>query len=619
MTTTNETNVVIATATESETTSTSTSIGTRNNTCWSLEPDPEPDYSDWTIILEWKGNKKNRDFFEPINKKQKTSNENNEKEKNINDQRQRWKFPPKSSYRYFVHRNLVGPKSKYFSHLFLSRTQYSESNRNESCIQFSEQMDEKTYHAVAGEAFQIILNHCYLNEDSTRNQGHEETAAAATTTTNSTLLLSNKAPGLDEMNAPIVICLCDYFQIDSLSKIAKQLFMRDRRKDILTNKQREENVHVDDLIHIYECAKDLRCDFNVDDLESYVIDECLDDPSQLLFGKNKNNSSNNNTGNHDDHNKTVADVADLRLWRILFTEYYKLRKKYFYSEKLVKEFSLALVFYLEEFEKLRQQQNRNHADDNVNNTHGSGVLEVLDGVTFQQLTDVSAFSVVSEHAALALLRFEEFYNNDSLGDNDNDDDDDDGNGKNRNNRQQQQLTNLQERCVDALDKSPWRVLKEQQPNQEEDDDDDDDDEAEDGTKNGKLVDAATLRKKLGNLNCTSLILQSLLTKSVDRQQKSENQTSILESSVEHLQKQLANLRRRNRELRTREYGNHTRSEEEKSTAVTAENTNANGNGNVPVASNNQPARRSPFREEELFSRRRQQPLRAEINVLGEYV
>eukprot|EP00751_Fragilariopsis_kerguelensis_P047572 CAMPEP_0171033604 /NCGR_PEP_ID=MMETSP0736-20130129/39124_1 /TAXON_ID=186038 /ORGANISM="Fragilariopsis kerguelensis, Strain L26-C5" /LENGTH=90 /DNA_ID=CAMNT_0011476657 /DNA_START=22 /DNA_END=291 /DNA_ORIENTATION=+ len=90
MTTTNETNVVIATATESETTSTSTSIGTRNNTCWSLEPDPEPDYSDWTIILEWKGNKKNRDFFEPINKKQKTSNENNEKEKNINDQRQRW-------------------------------------------------------------------------------------------------------------------------------------------------------------------------------------------------------------------------------------------------------------------------------------------------------------------------------------------------------------------------------------------------------------------------------------------------------------------------------------------------------------------------------------------------
>merc|ERR1712238_416122 len=220
----------------------------------------------------------------------------------------------------------------------------------------------------------------------------------------------------------------------------------------------------------------------------------------------------------------------------------------------------------------------------------------------------------------ALLRFEEFYNNDSLGDSDNDNDDDndddDGNGKNKNNKQQRQLTNLQERCIDALDKSPWRVLKEQQPNQE---DDDDDDEAEDGTKNGKLVDAATLRKKLGNLNCTSLILQSLLTKSVDRQQKSENQTSILESSVEHQQKQLANLRRRNRELRTREYGNHTRSEEEKSTAVTAENINGNGNGNIPVASNNQPARRSQFREEELFNRRRQQPLRAEINVLGEYV
>jgi len=559
--------------------STSISIGRnteRNNTFWTKEPEPDPDYSDWTIILGWKGdtgtsskNANNRDPDEPVNKKRKISNEKNYEEIDEKCQNQHQNRP--KSYRYCVHRNLVGPKSKYFSSVFLSQQRYAESNANESFIQFSEHMYEETFHAVAGEAFQVILNHCYLNDDT--NQIHEETT---TTVTNSTLL-SSKAPGLNKINAPIVICLCDYFQIDGLSKIAKQSFMRDRRQDSAS--QRDENVCVDDLIRIYECAKELRCDFNVDDIEAYVIDECLDDPSQLLFGKNRKS----NNDNH--HNETVADVADFRFWKMLFTEYYRLRKNYVYSEKLVKDFSLALVSYLEEFEQLRQSNNigddnNNNHDDNGNYTSCS-VVEVLDGLSFQQLLDNSAFSVVSEHAAISLLRFEEFYSNGCRGD--------DENG-NKSDSQLQQLTNLQQRCVDALDKSSWCVLTGQQQNQESFEEDED----KDGTKNEKMIDVATLRKKLGNLKCTSLILQSLLIKSVGKHQQLENQNSQLQRDVEHLQQQVANLRRRNRELRARELGIHKRREEE-STVVSA-------HGPAPSTSN-QRTRRGSFRDEELFSRR----------------
>jgi hypothetical protein len=228
---------------------------TKNNTYWSLDPDPEPDYSDWTIVLGWKGSSSTTSATrnsldeepesEPINKKRKTSN---------NEQRP-------TSYRYSIHRNLVGPKSEYFSSVFLGseHRRYTESNTNESIIQFSDQMGEETFHIVAGEAFQIILNHCYRNEDTTTTEKETETGtssirdvqtgakAKAQAQAQANEELNAAAPGLNKMNAPIVICLCDYFQIDSLIKIAKYNFMRDRRNDI----SRKENVKMHDLIHIY--------------------------------------------------------------------------------------------------------------------------------------------------------------------------------------------------------------------------------------------------------------------------------------------------------------------------------------------------------------------------------
>ena len=611
---------------------------TRNNTHWSLDPDPEPDYSDWTIVLGWKGSNRkslldeepgSESESEPINKKRKTSNNNTQCQQRP------------TLYRYSIHRNLVGPKSDYFSSVFLGsehHRRYTESNTNESFIQFSDQMDEETFHAVAGKAFQIILNHCYRNEDTTTAEKETGTGTGTTSirdnvpTEAQTKAQANEdlnavAPGLNKMNAPIVICLCDYFQIDSLIKIAKYNFMRDRRND----RSRKDNINVNDLIHIYEWIKYLRYDFNAFELETYVIDECLDDPSRLLFGKNENNNNNNN-------NHTVADVADFRFWRLLFTEYYKERSNYVYSENLVKEFSLALVSYLKAFEQQQQQQqqqqqgngedNDNDEITNPNQNDHDGVMEVLDGVTFQQLTDVSAFRVVSQHAALELLRFEELYNNEN-------------NNENENENEQHELTNLQERCVTALDKSSWQNQDEPEIHHAEEDGDEEEEHNNNNNSGRKrtmtLIDVSTLREKLGHLKCTSLILQSLLTKSISTQQKLNTQTLNQHDSIEHLQRQLANSRRRNREMRSRETAMYTRQrraeeEEEESASVAAP---APAAAAASTSNNDQRTRRiivgaslrggaPPFRDEMFASlrprinRRRPPPaFRAEYNNMPE--
>ncbi|OEU21798.1 hypothetical protein FRACYDRAFT_231944 [Fragilariopsis cylindrus CCMP1102] len=151
---------------------------TRNNTHWSLDPDPEPDYSDWTIVLGWKGsNRKSlldeelESESEPINKKRKTSNSTTQCQQRP------------TLYRYSIHRNLVGPKSDYFSSVFLGsehHRRYTESNTNESFIQFSDQMEEENFHAVAGKAFQIILNHRSRNEDTTTAEKETGTGTGTT-------------------------------------------------------------------------------------------------------------------------------------------------------------------------------------------------------------------------------------------------------------------------------------------------------------------------------------------------------------------------------------------------------------------------------------------------------
>ena len=254
----------------------SRNINTGNTTNWSLAPDPTPDYSDWTVVFEWEGDTTTAD--EQLEDKRRTDRENY---KNDDDQQER-STNSTVSYRYAVHRCMLGPKSEYFSRIFRSE-QFIESNDRVSTIRFSGNMSKYTFQYVAGEAFQVLLNHCYLNEDEEKWEDAYNHCRACPEGSDYYMrtYLAPHAPGISFMNAPAVLCLCDYFQVESLAEITKRSFLQ-----LISPRNVNDNagsLTPSVFINIYERTKELRSDFNVEYLETFVVDECLANPIDSLI------------------------------------------------------------------------------------------------------------------------------------------------------------------------------------------------------------------------------------------------------------------------------------------------------------------------------------------------
>jgi len=108
------------------------------------------------------------------------------------EEEQQEQYPKKQEVSFAVHRNMIGPRSAYFTKSFLSRTSRDENNNCSSVIHLPSTLSPKAFHSLL-DTFEVLLDYCYcynsISDDFTNTK-------------------------LTTDNAVAMYCLCNYFEID---------------------------------------------------------------------------------------------------------------------------------------------------------------------------------------------------------------------------------------------------------------------------------------------------------------------------------------------------------------------------------------------------------------------
>jgi len=137
------------------------------------------------------------------------------------EEEQQQQHPKKQEVSFAVHRNMIGPRSEYFTKSFLSRTLRDQNNNTSSVIQLPSTLSTKAFHTLL-DAFEVLLDYCYnsIADDFTNTK-------------------------LTTDNAVAMYCLCNYFEMDKEVCAKIQAFIS---KDL--------NEHT--VATYYQNVKDLR-------------------------------------------------------------------------------------------------------------------------------------------------------------------------------------------------------------------------------------------------------------------------------------------------------------------------------------------------------------------------
>jgi hypothetical protein len=209
----------------------------RNRTHWSKEPDESPHYSDWMITLS-----KNKVAIS-------TSLSHVDAEQTVT---------------FAVHRNILGPRSEYFTRIFLTSGPtantdgaFSESRNQHSHINFPPALSNESFDLVV-EAFESLLDFCYFDR------------------------VDMKGP------SPVpLLFLCDYFQMDDNFISCVEDYSKNVSKEMAS----EEELHL-----LYEDIIDFRTAGLIVERGQHLISQRCYEKNELLTDSQLN------------------EIADLPLW-----------------------------------------------------------------------------------------------------------------------------------------------------------------------------------------------------------------------------------------------------------------------------------------------------------------
>jgi len=235
------------------------------------------------------------------------------------EEEEQQKHPKKQEVSYAVHRNMLGPRSAYFTKSFIS-ARMSRQEDSSSCagsvIQLPSTLAPQAFRALV-DAFEVLLDYCYNN-----NSISEDCITTKLTTE----------------NAVAMYCLCNYFEMDQEVSKKIQAFIT---KDL--------NQHT--IVTYYQTMKDLRSSttstttsggftlLNVQPLHDMVAFLCYKHPTilsatefltkvadaalwlsigALLAARNTNNDENSS----DNSNKNKAREKESKVWSKYLTAFF---------------------------------------------------------------------------------------------------------------------------------------------------------------------------------------------------------------------------------------------------------------------------------------------------------
>ena len=239
-------------------------MSTSNSTLWTRGPGDSPLYSDWKVSFTT-----TRDF--PTKDTDSVSTASLSCEEDSLDERDQYGLPNQQSSHdeeqreelFTVHRNMIGPKSVFFTECFVG----SIGSTNSSCvIALPADISSRTFASVM-DAFEVLLDGCYNGTHSFAKQ-------------------------LTTKNAIALSCLCNYFKMNSeICEIVHQFIKSDL------------SYHT--IAEYYQTIKDMRSSaktalvLDTKHIMEMVLDLCLQEPTVL--GKDTD----------------LFKIADLTLWSSL--------------------------------------------------------------------------------------------------------------------------------------------------------------------------------------------------------------------------------------------------------------------------------------------------------------
>lgn len=212
-------------------------------TLWGTGADGLPLYSDWKVSFTTSGKNAGKD--EENNDSDSVSTQSLSSEESIHSNKSSSEGEPKEQERVFsIHRNMVGPKSKFFTKTFSGDAISTE-------IRLPSHLSSQAFESVV-EAFELLLDYCYIadvREDSITSD-----------------------------NAVAMHCLCNYFEFDSeVCEMVNEFIKSDMTDETVAK--------------YYQIVKDLRCDpsalscfsgvLNAEPIMKKIVAMCHQSPSAL--------------------------------------------------------------------------------------------------------------------------------------------------------------------------------------------------------------------------------------------------------------------------------------------------------------------------------------------------
>jgi len=369
-------------------------------TYWSNQPDQVPLYSDWKVLFTTYG-APTQDYkdagsvstsslsssdgesvvVDPANNKQNNENIVSSSPSKEEEQQKEVAFA--------VHRNMIGPRSKYFTNSFTSTT---ASDGTSSVINLPSNLSPKAFDSMA-KAFEVLLDYCYNIHNAATEDVFADTNSKLTTE-----------------NAVAMYCLCNYFQMDDEVCI--------KVREFITNDLNEDTVatyyqHVkyfrngcsadnndDDDDEKEEDKEDTASKtstalLNVAPIHDLVAYLCYKFPRVLAPAATQDDDTNTtDDDDHDDdasHNE-LAKIADLALW-------------------------LSIGSLLSAGNTIDESNNENKkAIDDDSKVWSENITSFFDHgkpndlqKTFRILTNETVLPVISEKVALRLLEHERLH------------------------------------------------------------------------------------------------------------------------------------------------------------------------------------------------------------------
>jgi len=298
-----------------------------------------------------------------------------------------------------VHRNMIGPKSAYFTKSFIG-----EESSNSSVIALPSDLPANTFASVV-EAFELLLEYCY-NSNENFDPEHK----------------------LSTENAVAMFCLCNYFEMDS--EICEKV------RDFIKS-----NLSYETVANYYQIVKDMRSTLkesivlDANPIMDMVVSMCHQSPSVLNSQANLFKiadlslwlSIGSLLANDDDENDKATSADSSRIWSENLTSFFdtyheedvvvfKDSFRTLTAENIMPEVSSKVALRLLEYESKNGLSLLTHQAKKVNEMDD----DVSDDGTISTTYDSDVDMAVEEEVL--------------------------GTSK---------LTNLQHRCIRALCKSNW--------------------------------------------------------------------------------------------------------------------------------------------------------------------